>query len=273
MNHCHGDNLLFPSFLSFLFKRKWKKKKKKKNYSELLFFHESIRKIVERRKMTRVSPRSQFLWNIFRKHSKLGDVFPGKFHGNDHNFRSLRTPATTSFEQLRSFAELCRDFDTSFKYWIASARRELIYLSIDAYIDPPLIGTIFERKPRSSFASTIVRRFEIYPSIDSSFNADVEKTQDKCWSFCTLRVEQNVVYDSMYRRLKTRSFLAWNPDQEWTILFSSDEWKHGWSSRDKKDKRGRIRSRGMEKRAWINPRIRSLRIAGVNSPPNSSPSL
>lgn len=236
-----------------------------------MFFHESIRKIVERRKMTRVSPRSQFLWNIFRKHSKLGDVFPGKFHGNDHNFRWLRTPATTSFEQLRSFAELCRDFDTSFKYWIASARRELIYLSIDAYIDPPLIGTIFERRSRSSFASTIVRRFEIYPPIDSSFN-DVEKTQDKCWS--------SALSESSETLYTTRCIVDWKlgvsslgtQTKNGPSCFLLDEWKHGWSSRDKKDKRGRIRSRRMEKRAWINPRIRSLRIAGVGSPPNSSPS-
>lgn len=56
-----------------------KRKKKKKNYSELLFFHESIRKIVERRKMTRVSPRSQFLWNIFRKFRNWGTFFRESF--------------------------------------------------------------------------------------------------------------------------------------------------------------------------------------------------
>lgn len=228
--------------------------------------------------MTRVSSRS--LWNIiiFRKHSKLGNVFRESF--TDHNFRTLRTPATTSFGQLvRSFAELSRDFDTwtSFKYWIDSPRFEGNYISLDRRE----YRSIVNRDDLRPETSIVVRHREIpvrfYDSkfiqaILSLFN--IEKTWNKYRSFCTLTQTSELFAMQHIINRKLGVSLQFRPRMDHLVFF---QWMEFTSVKDKKDKRGRIQSRGIEKRALglliRRPRIRSLRITGVSSPPNCSPSL
>lgn len=153
----------------------YSKVSEKKNCSELFFFHESIRDCRGNEDDSSIVS-IPFLWNIiiFRKHSKLGNVFRESFTemiiifaryghrqpqvlGNLYEV-SQNSPGTSIHGHLSNIGS------------IPLGSKGITHLSIGVNIDPPLIGTIFDRKPRSSFAiekspyaSTIVRRFEIYP--------------------------------------------------------------------------------------------------------------
>lgn len=223
--------------------------------------------------MTRVPSRSHSSKIYYISETfEIGERFSGKFHGNDHNFHSLRTPANQKFWAAAKFrktlpglrhTDIFQILDRRFP----SVRRESIVN----------LRRNFDRRSPSRNPSTIVR-FEIYPDdplIDSPFNADVEKAWNKCWSSCTLTAdhERNLATRcNISSKKTTRSFLAWNPDQEWTTLFFSNGWKHEWSSHPYEQRDKRIKEDGYDREESRNeralglirrPRIGSLRITGV----------
>lgn len=255
---------------------------KKKNCSELFFFHESIRDCRGNEDDSSIVS-IPFLWNIiiFRKHSKLGNIFRESFTetiiifaryghrqpqvlGNLYEV-SQNSPGTSIHGHLSNIGS------------IPLGSKGITHLSIGVNIDPPLIGTIFDRKPRSSSRNprTLLRSYDdskFIQAILSLFN--VEKTWNKYRSFCTLTETSELFAMQHIINRKLGVSLQFRPRMDHLVFF---QWMEFTSVRDKKDKRGRIQSRGIEKRALglliRRPRIRSLRITGVSSPPNCSPSL
>lgn len=130
--------------------------------------------------MTRVPSRSHSSKIYYISETfEIGERFSGKFHGNDHNFHSLRTPANQKFWAAAKFRKTLpglrhMDIFQILDRRFPSVRRESIVN----------LRRNFDRRSPSRNPSTIVR-FEIYPDdplIDSPFNADVEKAWNKCWS-------------------------------------------------------------------------------------------
>lgn len=100
----------------------------------------------------------------------------------------------------------------------------ITHLSIGMNIDPPLIGTIFDRKPRSSFA------------IEKSPYASTIRNLSRRSSLCltSRRRGTSIEVSALSRRranclrcnisLTENSEFPCNSNREWTILFFFNEW-------------------------------------------------
>lgn len=207
----------------------YSKVSEKKNCSELFFFHESIRDCRGNEDDSSIVS-IPFLWNIiiFRKHSKLGNIFRESFTetiiifaryghrqpqvlGNLYEV-SQNSPGTSIHGHLSNIGS------------IPLGSKGITHLSIGVNIDPPLIGTIFDRKPRSSFA------------IEKSPYASTIRNLSRRSSLCltSRRRGTSIEVSALSRRranclrcnisLTENSEFPCNSDREWTILFFFNEW-------------------------------------------------